>query len=82
MAKKKNSGSDELIFDYKMFDEMSKNLKSHSIKVISLRKEIARNKKASVVTKAGIIESLSNIIEHMENANKEIKSAKSELKRI
>lgn len=82
MTKKRDNGSDELIFDYKMFDEMSKDLKSHTIRVISLRKKIARNKKASVITKAGVIENLSNIIEHMERANNEIKSAKNELKRI
>ncbi len=82
MVNKKNSGSRELIFDYRMFDEISRDLKTHTKKVISLRKDIARNKKASVITKAGIIESLSNIIEHMENANEEIKSAKNELKRI
>ena len=82
MVNMKKNGSEELVFDYKMFDVISKDLAKHHKRIVSIRKNIAQNRKVSVMTKSGLIESLGNIIEHMKNAQHEIDTAKKELKMI
>ncbi len=82
MALKKNKTPNELILDYKLFDKMSKDITKHYKRIMSIRKEIARNKNVSVDLKFEFLESLDIILAHMKTAGKELDKSKKVLKEL
>ncbi len=82
MQKKNSSNSKELISDYIMFDSMSKDITKHYKKVLSIRKNIARNKKTSTDLKFEFLESLDIILDHMKKAAKELDRSKNVIKEL
>ena len=82
MRKNNNSKSNELISDYSMFDSMSKDIKKHYKKVLLIRKDIAKNKKASSDLKFEFLESLDIILKHMKKAANEIDKSKKVIKEL
>ncbi len=82
MPSKNKSNKGELIADYAMFDKMSKDINKHYKRIMTIRKEIARNKNASVDLKFEFLESLDIILAHMKTAGKELDKSKKVLKEL
>ena len=82
MQKKNNSGPKELISDYVMFNDMSKDITKHYKKVLLIRKNIARNKTTRTDLKFEFLESLDIILDHMKKAAKELDRSKKVIKEL
>ncbi len=80
--KSRNTKNNELFLDYKLFDGMSKELKTHYKKVLKIRSSISKNKKASSDLKFEVLESLDIILDHVKKASKELDKSKRVIKEL
>ncbi|MGC8479069.1 MAG: hypothetical protein ACP5M9_00130 [Candidatus Micrarchaeia archaeon] len=81
-VKKYNKDQKELYFDYMLFDKISKELKEHNKKIMVIRKNIAKSKKASSDLKFEFLENFDIITDHIAKAVKEINKSKKILKEL
>lgn len=80
MAKKRDEGR-EVLIDYKMLGQISKQLQAHEK---TLRDVVAKNvaKKAKTDLEEGLLENLDIVAMHMRNAQKELEKARQKLRMI